>query len=106
MRKWMLFVAFAAMALPAPAAERVTVAELKQFLAAQYAARRSDGSIANHLGAMELSEQLTDPTLDRMTTDLKPGKKTTQALQLLADESGLLDPPAEEIPGKTIFGKK
>jgi hypothetical protein len=101
MRKWMLFVAFAAMALPAPAAERVTVAELKQFLAAQYAARRSDGSIANHLGAMELSEQLTDPTLDRMTTDLKPGKKTTQALQLLADESGLLDPPAEEIPGKT-----
>ena len=100
MRKWMLFVAFAAMALPAPAAERKTVAELKQFLTAEYATHKSDGSIADHLGEMELSEQLTEPTLDRITADLKPGKKTSRALQLLADESCFLDPPGDEIPGK------
>jgi hypothetical protein len=96
----MLLLVLAAAALPAPAAQRVTVAELQQFLTAQYAAHKSDGSIADHLGEMELSERLTGPTLDRITADLKPGKKTALALQLLADESGFLDAPAGEIPAK------
>ena len=100
MRRWMLLLALAAAALPAPAAERVTVAELRQYLTEQFAAHKSDGSIADHLGKMELSEQLTEPTLDRINADLKPGKKTSEALQLLADESGFLEPPASEIPGK------
>jgi len=100
MRRWMLFVTLAAAALPAFAAERVTVAQLQQFLTAQFAAHKSDGSIADHLGKMELSEQLTEPTLDRLTADLKPQKKTAHALQLLADQSAFLDPPAGEIPKK------
>jgi hypothetical protein len=100
MRRWVLLLAFAAVALPAPAAERVTVAELQQFLTAQYAAHKSDGSIADHLGVMELSEQLTEPTLDRITAELKPLKKTSQALQLLADQSAFLEPPSGEIPAK------
>ena len=100
MRRWVLLLAFAAAALPAPAAERVTVAELQQFLAAQYATHKSDGSIADHLGEMELTEQLTEPTLDRIAADMKPGTKTAQALQLLADQSAFLEPPASEIPAK------
>lgn len=89
------------MALPAPAAQRVTVAQLKQLLTAEFAAHRSDSSIADHLGKMELSEQLTDLTLDQITNELKPEKKTALALQLLADQSAFLEPPASEIPAKT-----
>jgi hypothetical protein len=100
----MLLVTLGAAALHAPAAERVTVAELKQFLTAEYAAHKNDGSIADRLGEMELSEQLTEPMLDRITGDLKPGKKTLQALQLLADQSAFLEPPAGEIPDKPAPG--
>ncbi len=100
MRGWILLLLFAATTLSARAAQRVRVAELQQFLTAQYAAHKSDGSIADHLGNMELSEQLTGPTLDRITADLKPEKKTAQALQLLADRSAFLEPPASEIPDK------
>jgi hypothetical protein len=35
-----------------------------------------------------------------MTAELKPGKKTAQALQLLADQSAFLEPPAGEILSK------
>jgi hypothetical protein len=105
MRGWILLLLFAAVALPARAAQRVTVAELQQFLAAQYAAHKSDSSIAEHLGNMELSEQLTGPTLDRITVDLKLEKKATQALQLLADQSAFLDPPAGEIPANAAPGR-
>lgn len=104
MRRWMLLLMLAATALPAQAPQRVTVAELQQFLTAQYAAHKSDGSIADHLGGMELSEQLTGPALDRITADLKPGKKTAQALQLVADQSAFLEPPASEIPTKAVPG--
>jgi hypothetical protein len=100
MRRWVLLLGFAAMAVPAAAAERVTVAELQQFLTAQYATHKSDRSIADHLGEMELSEQLTEPTLDRITAEMKPGTKSAQALQLLADQSTFLEPPAGEIPVK------
>jgi hypothetical protein len=96
----MLLAILAAAALPAQAAERATVAELQQFLTARHAGHKKDGSIADHLGEMELSEQLTGPTLDRMMADLKPGKKTALALQLLADRSAFLDPPAGEISNK------
>lgn len=100
MRQWILLLLFAAAALPAPAAQRVTVAELRQYLTEQFAAHKSDGSIAERLDEMELSEELTGPALDRITAELKPGKKTLQALQLLADASGFLEPPADEIPAK------
>lgn len=100
MRTWMIVVALLAAAFPASAARRVTITELQQFLTAQYAAHKSDAFIAGHLGEMELSEQLTGPTLDRITANLKPGKKAAQALQLLADKSAFLEPPAGEIPNK------
>jgi hypothetical protein len=100
----MLLLTLAATALPAPAAQRITVVDLQQFLTAEYAAHTSDSSIAGHLGVMELSEQLTETTFDRITEELKPGKKTAQALQLMADQSAFLEPPAGEIPGKAMPG--
>jgi len=100
MPRYVLLLAFAAAAFPALAEKRVTIAELKQFLAAESAAHKSDGWIADHLIEMELTEQLTNPTLDRMTADIKPGKKTAQSLELLADRSAFLEPPPSEIPSE------
>jgi hypothetical protein len=99
-RKWLILLLFMAMALRAHAGRRVTVGELQQFLADQYAAHKGDGSVADHLCEMELSEELTEPTLDRIIADLKPGRKTALALQLLADQSAFLEPPPSEIPNK------
>jgi hypothetical protein len=74
------------------------VEQLQQTLAAQRAANKADGDMAAQVASLELTEQLTAPTLDRMTTDFKLGPKAVQTLELLADNSILLAPPAGELP--------
>ena len=98
MRKLVLLGLMLATTLPAMAARRVTVEELKQFVVAQQAASKSDSDIAREVSTLELTEELTDPTLNRIATELKPGPKTAAALNLLADTSVFLDPPASELP--------
>jgi len=88
----------AAMVLPAVAAKRVTVAQLQQSLAADTASHRADADTAHHLADFELSERLTDATLGRLAKNLPLGPRTALALQLLADQSAFLDPPAAELP--------
>jgi VWFA-related protein len=85
-------------ALPALAAKPVNVATLKQMLAEQEAAHKSDAAIAVGLSDLELTEELTTPTLKRIAADARPGPLTAQALELLADASALLGPPANEVP--------
>jgi hypothetical protein len=94
----MFLVLFAAMALPAGAAKRVTVAQLSQALAAATNAHRADAETARQIASMELSERLTDETLSRLTSHLDARSQTALALQLLADQSAFLDPPASELP--------
>ena len=45
-------------------------------------------------------EQLTQPMLDRITAEFKPGPKTVLSLKLLADSSAFLEPPAGELLDK------
>lgn len=85
-------------ALPAMGSRRVTVAQLQQILTAQRAGHKSDASMADTISSLELTEELTEPSLERLTKDLRPGPKSAQALLLLADSSAVLAPPAEEIP--------
>jgi hypothetical protein len=73
------------------------VEQLKQKLAAQQSAGNNDGSCAQQLNSLELTEQLTQPTLDRITAEFKPGPKTALSLKLLADSSAFLAPPAGEL---------
>jgi hypothetical protein len=80
--------------------QSVTVEQLKQMLAAQQTAGKNDGDRAQQLNSLELTEQLTQPTLDRIMTDFKPGPKTVLSLKLLADSSAFLDPPAGELLNK------
>ena len=79
---------------------RVTVQQLQQFLEGQQAEHVSDSDLAQKLAGAELSEQLTELKLDRLKAELKLGEETTTELNLLADLSAFLEPPAAECPAK------
>lgn len=98
MRRLILLGLLGAMVLPAVAAKRVTVVQLEQTLASDFASHRADAEIAHRLGDFELSERLTDATLDRFAKNLSLGPRTALALQLLADQSAFLEPPPSELP--------
>lgn len=98
MRRFILLAVLAALALPAMAARRLTVAQLEQTLAADLSAHHADADIAHRIGDIELSERLTGATLDRFAAQLALGPRTALALELLADQSAFLDPPAGELP--------
>ena len=98
MRWLMLLVFLASLAPYAGAAKRVTVAQLEQALTAAQSAHKPDAEIARQIGGFELSERLTEATLKRLTAYLDAGSQAALALQLLADQSAFLDPPASELP--------
>jgi VWFA-related protein len=98
MRRLILVAALAALALPALAARRLTIAQLEQTLSAEISAQRADADVAHKIGELELSERLTSVRLDRVAGRFKLGPHTALALELLADRSAFLDPPADELP--------
>jgi VWFA-related protein len=95
MRKWVLCFILAGIALPALAANRVTVEQLEQVLAAAKA--KPDADVARQLSGLELTERLSTARLEQLEAAL-PGEKSQQALLALADISAFLDPPAAEMP--------
>jgi VWFA-related protein len=98
MRKLILLTVLAAMPLPALAARHVTIEQLQQILAAQQAAHKNDNAIADQVASLELTEELTTETLRQFASQFEPGPKAAQALELLADSSAFLVPPASELP--------
>ena len=102
MRKLILLGLMAVVVLPACAAKRITIAQLEQTLAAASAEHQADFDTARNVARMELSERLTPATLDRIGEKLALGPRTTLVLELLADQSALLDPPASELPATAL----
>jgi VWFA-related protein len=98
LRRLMLLVVLASLVPYAGAAKRVTVAQLEQALTAAHAAHKPDADIAHQIGGLELSERLTEATLNRLSAYVDAGSQAALALQLLADQSAFLDPPASELP--------
>ena len=98
MRRLILLGLLAVIVLPAAAAKHVTVVQLEQLLAEDFAAHSVDADIARHLADLELTERLTDATLGRLAKSLPLGPRTALALQLLADQSAFLEPPARDLP--------
>jgi hypothetical protein len=125
MRTLILVGLFVALSVCPSAAERVTVDQLEQKLAALSAAPQARSSIANEVGAesdllrelnqglgsfgldadqaaeiesLELTERLTTTTLARLTAKYKQLPEFRHALEQLADRSALLDPPDAELP--------
>jgi VWFA-related protein len=94
----MLIVLVVATAIPAAASRRVSVAQLQELLASDLAAHRADLEVARRVGELEMTERLTDTQLNRFAMTLKLEPRTALALQLLADQSAFLDPPAGELP--------
>ncbi|MGD0628905.1 MAG: hypothetical protein ABR987_06110 [Terracidiphilus sp.] len=84
--------------LPAAAIRHLTVAQLEKTLASSVAKHRADDEIMREFGDFDLTERLTDATRTRICDTLHLGPQTTLALQLIGDESALLDPPAAELP--------
>ena len=78
-----------------PAARFVTVKQLEQMLAADRSS--SDAEFARQLAALELSERLSKTKASALVSAAR-GKRTREALRILADASVFLDPPADEIP--------
>jgi VWFA-related protein len=98
MRQALIPVLLVMMALPAWAGKRMSVEQLEQILNADGAAHKSDAEIARQIRIIELSERLTDRTLDRLNAQFAAGSQTALALLLLADRSSFLDPPMSELP--------
>jgi hypothetical protein len=92
-------------AWPARGLELVTVAQLEQRLDAQRPSAAAkpmqalrDYQLSELLGSLELTERLSDARRARIEQKLQTGTQGKQALQLLADRSAFLDPPADELP--------
>jgi len=92
------FVLFATVVVPAAAAKRNTVAQLEQALTAANANHKADADIARQIAGIELTERLTEDTIERLNKKLIPGSQSALALQLLADESSFLEPPPSALP--------
>ena len=84
--------------LPAGATRHLTVEQLEKILTSSVAKHHADADMMREFGDFDLTERLTDATRSRLTTTLHLGPQTTLALQLLADESAVLDPPSAELP--------
>ena len=78
-----------------PAAHSMTVKQLELMLAESRF--DSDAGNARQLSSAELSERLGGTRLSAMVATVR-GKRTREALRILADASAFLAPPADEIP--------
>src|SRR6478609_5677121 len=99
MRKPVLVLLLASVALPACAAKRVTVEQLEQLLAADRG--KPDAKIAQQLANLEITERLSTARLSRWEAAL-PGPESRRSLLILADLSAFLAPPPAEIPATAI----
>jgi hypothetical protein len=97
-RNSLLSLAMAMGVLPAFAVRYLTVEQLEKALASSVAKHHTDADMMKEFGDFDLTERLTDASRDRIVSTLHLGPQTTLALQLLADESAVLDPPPAELP--------
>jgi len=93
-RVWAVVLSFAVGIASLRAETRVTVAQLEQFLTAPRTAKLSDTDIAGRLSGVMLSEQLTQTTLARITSEIELGQKSAEQVEVLAAASVFEAPPA------------
>jgi len=77
-----------------PAAHAVTVKQLKQIVATDRS--EPDAQMAQQLAELELTERLSTTKTASLMAETH-GKRSRQALKILADASAFLDPPSDEI---------
>lgn len=91
-----------ALFLPATvfAGMKMTVAQLDQMLASRLAAHESDTDTAQKIAGIELTERLTSANVANLKKTLQMGPLTEIAVEMQADSSAFLNPPAAELPQK------
>jgi len=77
----------------AAAPQAVTVAQLEEMVAAGH---QSDGDLARLLSGLELTQRLSPERFRRLEGAL-PGRRSREALLVVADLSGFLDLPAADV---------
>lgn len=105
MRRWVVFVLLILVTLSAGAARRLTVAQLEKTLDSAVDGHKPDAELARQMGSMELSERVSEATLERLESPLKTFHLSTLALQLLADKSAFLSLPESELPSTAVPDK-
>jgi len=97
MRTLVFLVLLATLSLSAHATKPLTVAQLEQKLSDAMAAHRTDSELAKKIGSFELTERWTPTAQARLNAKLSAEPLARLAMQLLADQSAFLDPPASEL---------
>jgi hypothetical protein len=97
MKQWGLILVLALAATPAWCVKKVTVAELKDTLAAMHRDNKADADVANALKQLELTEELTRSVMNDVVADV-PGPLSTEQIYVLEARSAMLAPPASDIP--------
>lgn len=77
--------------------KKITVQELKDILVQMQTEKKSDFDVATRLKEIELSEELTRPTMDSLAQYL-PGEASTEQMYMLEGRSAILPPPASDLP--------
>jgi hypothetical protein len=96
MRKLVYLILLAVGGAPSAfAGKHVTIAQLEQILVALKG--KSDSRTAHVLSGLELTERASSMRLIRWEREF-PGSRARKAFTLLADASGFLDLPSEDIP--------
>lgn len=97
MKKIFWILVMLAVATPTWAAKKITVQDLKDFLATMHQLKRTDEEVSEQLEEMDISEQLTST----VASDLlfaSPGPLTSEQIDVMKVRSALLAPPASDLP--------
>lgn len=97
MKRCLLLLLLLAFATPGWCARKVSVAQLEEMIRSLHEEKKSDPEIAAALQQVEVSEQLTRGTMDRLIK-FAPGPLTTEQMFVLEARSADLAPPASDLP--------
>jgi hypothetical protein len=97
MKRFTWVVAVMLMAMPAWAAKKVTVQQLRDMLVEMQQAKKTDEEVASALKQVVLSEELTRSTMNSLVGYV-PGKYSTEQIYVLEARSVTLPPPADDLP--------
>jgi hypothetical protein len=75
----------------------MTVEQLQTLLQSMQGASKADADVADELKEVELTEELTRSTMDRLASFI-PGSLSNQQFYLLEARSAVLAPPAADLP--------
>jgi hypothetical protein len=92
---WALLVLMAVS--PAWAGRKINVQQLKELLASQQQANKTDAEVAAELMQVELTEELSRSTMDDVA-NFVPGPQSSVQMYVLEIRSAVLPPPASDLP--------